>query len=265
MEENRLPDFYTVAEIIMALRNEYGILRNILFMMNNLLQVDADCKVLKSMYFVAMPTYEEKDERGLFVKFQKDTLIRKTLLENLDKYFYSDLDSVFQSYIYRVVKQKDKFLFINGNEEYVKHNFIKSINFKDTETAKHLYDFLRSSDLFKLPRLHLKLNIYQSLAIDGSFIYFHNEDSKNGIIDVIYDMKTDEIKINSNTTCYPYFLEQLLETRIYRSEIPDEYVYLIEKGYDKQDKISVENNIKYRKESFEFASDRNNRLVLKKK
>lgn len=256
-------DFYTVAEIITGLRSDYAALRTNLLELQKLLVVAADKNVSTSLYFYSMVDCQHPNLQGVFAKIQKSSKLDEVWQKYLTRYFYHDM--LKEAALYHLKEINGGLIFIDETEGFVRHDYIEKIGFSDFSAASQAYSNLRKVPFYEIPSVRVILNVYQSLLIDGSFIYFDNEDSRNGAIDIIYDALTDEIKINSSTKCYPYFLERLLETEVYRGQIPEKLRTLIDNSGEKQSKIAVEDRIKYRKENFTFGRDYQKRLALVKK
>ena len=260
-EQNK--DFYTVAEIITGLRSDYVILRERLLKLQDLLVVTADKEVSTTLYFNYMADYQDLDALGVYAKVQESDKLYEAWQKYLAKYFYHDFQK--ETALYHLKEINGRLMFIDETEGFVRHDYIKRVGFSDDDLAKQTYNNLKQVPFFAIPSVRVDLNVYQSLVIDGAFIYFHNEDSRNGVIDIIYDALTDEIRVNSSTNCYPYFLERLLATEVYKGQIPVKLRTLIDNSNNGQRKIAIEDNIKYRKESFGFDYNYQKKLVLAKK
>lgn len=260
-EQNK--DFYTVAEIITGLRSDYAILRAGLLELQKLLVVESDKKVSANLYFNSMLDCQNQDLQGVFVKIQEADKFYEVWQKYLSRRFYYNLSKA--ASLYHLKEINGRLIFVDETEAFVKHGYVKKIGFNDEDKAIQAYDKFKMTPFFAIPSVNVILNVYQSLLIDGDFIYFHNEDSRNATIDIIYDALSDEIRVNSSTKCSLYFLESLLETEVYKGRIPEKIRTLINNNNQSQRKISINDNVKYRKESFAFNYDYQKKLVLEKK
>lgn len=269
---NETKDYYTLAEIITGLRSEYQVFWNLLKEMEKCLKVETDItdtdKISMRIEFVS----QEKElptsyPCRIYAFVRKNTPLNEFLSQKLDKYVYDNYQyPAYPSSFILKEKDLDELSFEDDTEEIYRQESIKGVKISDVERFKSLYAGLKSTYLYNLPSFVIKINNFQMLSIEGSAIsLFSNDGGKKRLL-IIYDGHTDSIKISRNAYWNPYFIEQLLNTKIPKFAVDSQIANLIEKKEDKRKTISLDDKLKYRKESFclDYRPKNDLRLVRKK-
>lgn len=265
---NETKDYYTFAEIITSLRSKYQVFWNLLKEMEKCLKVETDVtdadRINTQIEFIS----QEKESSTsypckIYVFVRKNTPLNEFLSQKIDKYVYDNYRyPTYPSSFILKEKDLDELSFEDDTEEIYRQESIKGIKITDPEKFQSLYARLKSTYLYNLPVIVIKINNFQMLSIEGSAIRLFNNDGGKKSLLIVYDGTTDSIKISRNAYWNPYFIEQLLNTKIPKFAVDIQIANLIEKEENKRKTISLDDKLKYHKESFRLDYTPKNSLHL---
>ena len=143
----------------------------------------------------------------------------------MNKHFYDDLRRIIDNATF-ILDDSDEFSFKHYRELYLKNEFSPNVSIIDEDKFCEDYNKLRESSIFKLPFLQIKVSSNQILFLGGESIDLVTYYGHPKCINIKYDGCSGDIKIDSNIRYNNFLIEELLNTEISKSMLPNEYISL---------------------------------------
>ncbi len=223
MQEEIKKDYYRVADIIMAFRSYYLEAQELLVKMQELTNINSKYARL----FIKLKSRENKPRIRLIASRtnQSSMKIMLHMLQNKDDYSFSPIrndNALFD------LDEKGQFTLFNPFDMEYFYNPEVTIDEEDKDLFQKLYEELKKTTLFALPELYRKINPYQSILLSGNEISLDNVSENHEGISIIYTIEDDRIHVISNIGYSTRFIEELMETKIPRYLLPNEYLNILD-------------------------------------
>lgn len=217
-------DYYTFLEIIIMLRDEYNNVFKLLDDLSKNITIDSKYSNSFDMRLALKDEFLNVPRVVLFVS-KKTNSPGVAFRKFMNKHFYDDLRRIIDNATF-ILDDSDEFSFRHYRELHLKNEFSPNVSIIDEDKFCEDYNKLRESSIFKLPFLQIKVSSNQSLFLGGESIDLVTYYGYPKCINIKYDGCSDDIKIDSNIRYNKFLIEELLNTEISKSMLPDEYISL---------------------------------------
>lgn len=217
-------DYYTFLEIIIMLRDEYNNVFKLLDDLSKNITIDSKYSNSFDMRLALKDEFLNVPRVVLFVS-KKTNSPGVVFRKFMNKYFYDDLRRIIDNATF-ILDDSDEVSFRHYRELHLKNEFSPNVSIIDENKFCEDYNKLRESSIFKLPFLQIKVNSNQRLFIGGESINLVTYDGYDKLLNIKYDGCSDDIKIDSNIRYNNFLIEELLNTEISKSMLPNEYISL---------------------------------------
>ena len=232
MNKKENKNYFTFGEIIMALRPIYKDIQYKLRKLSEYIKIESDKEFTYNLDFLLKEELLGLFEPSINLKISKKPT---NLNENLriyinTHYCFNELRWMQDNASFTLQKENGKYKFVDNK----KFNYSKAFTPKVkiavcNDQLNLLLDTIKSNEIYYLPNLAIDLNLYQALYIRGDYITLSNTDFDNTKrIEITYNALNDKIDIQANCHYSPYYIDELLKSKIYKHQLPDEYIKLIE-------------------------------------
>ena len=266
-------DFFTFAEVLTGLKDELIKNRDRLLKLNDLTKVETNDDVT-SYYRLfcsdasseARYGYRRKDDKAhlkFYVNKKPNTL---PVLYRKIRYRASDPNLLMDNASYRLVKDNNGFNFeLIDRLNFGDSIYHPNISILDYEEFSKIYDDIANSKLFHLPSISIDVNFFQTLEVCSTEIELYNHDLEhNRYSGIYYNAENNKFfadTIGNMNSCIQ--IEDLLDTKIPKKILPEEYVEALDQNKDKTAFVSLDIN-SYGRRGYYTIEDNTLKLTRKK-
>ena len=264
--DNYRDNFYTVGEIISKLRPLYIDMQKNLNELMQYIRIDTkdkynanlklEMKYEKNMFFDNPMAFllltVERNPNNI------DTIIRDRIYLN-----GGNLENLYRNNAtYHITFENDKIDIKKENKYDSEKAFNPKIYVNNNEAIKKVIDKIKENELYKISRTGISLNLFQSLCIAPSYINLLSVDDKDNSISIGYQGNKDTIEVTANYNYSPFIIDELIDTKVPKYELPNEYIEILDNSHEAEDIIFP----KLKKKEEKLAIDQiDKKLILTRK
>ena len=265
MEKNTR-NYYTVGDLIANLRPMYKNMQECLMELNKQVKVNSKYRCDTSIdFYMRQHDFQPYDEPKLLLRVKRAPNSPSTIINDA---ISSKNKNPFRWYKNNATYDiRDE----NGNVDAVSHEkeleiegFNPQILLEPSEELTSITDRIKSNKLFHLPNSTISLNPYQILMIAGSGITLMCDNDNGKEISIEYDAEKDAVSFEANYKYAQFFMESLLDTKVPKYELGDEYCEVLDSIEDPRE-LTIVDTVSKRKEVLGFDESEGKRLLLVKK
>ena len=245
-------DYYEYGTVIKRLRPLYiDLFKNIRELMKHVYVVTNEAYSSD----VSFRMREGKDvlSEAIVLNLTRNPNSLRTKMDDLAyNYFCGDERYMVQNHAKYVLSMQDLEFYHASSTKFEGQYCPEVLLVSSDEDAQKALKRIKTNELFNLSTVRAHLNPLQFLDITGSGISLSTVYGEKRLV-LSYAAGIDRVKIDAN---HAYFLlpHNLLETKIAKYELPDEYNALLEKSEDLT-KLIIADDISARKETFAFEEN----------
>ena len=266
-------DFFTFAEVLTGLKDELIKNRDRLLKLNDLTKVETNDDVTSYYRLICSDAssearygYRREDDKvhlKFYVNKKPNTL---PVLYRKIRYRAGDPNLLMDNASYKLVKDNNGFNFeLIDRLNFGDSIYHPNISILDYEEFSKIYDDIANSKLFHLPSISIDVNFFQTLAVCSTEIELYNHDLKhNRYSGIYYNAENNKFfadTIGNMNSCIQ--IEDLLDTKIPKKILPEEYVEALDQNKDKTAFVSLDIN-SYGRRGYYTIEDNTLKLTRKK-
>lgn len=258
---NNTQDYYTLAEIITGLRDEYRNNRKILQEILELTEISTPFEVNPEIFFVTKgykhgQKVRLKLVRGLPIKYK----VEKILKEKCGFQYHTPI-IICPSFNLEDTNGLLNWQYSSAFGEKCSKNIL--VNVTDEEKMRFLVTKLKNTYMYNFNEIFGDVNNGQFLIFGGSYIELGiTTGGKNGF-NLTYNAVDDTIEIDSDIPYDSRFIYHVLSLGLPKDLFSDTVIMAIEENLNKQESLSIIDDINYCKEKTILEFSNPQKLTLK--
>jgi len=258
-------EYYTFGEILCVLRKQYQSSQILLNKMKENISVLTDVPHKTGLILRLRDYYDREDSKPfLLFRVSKDvnSSIKVRLRDALNRIDHNTYRINLDNAAFEIIDEKSSFSFkpLNNSPHFNPEIIIRETSVND---FREKYEELKNSRLYSLPDFYVEINPFQSLYIWSDSIDLTSEDEYGKGISISYEAKNDKVHVNSSKKYSTSFIGELLETKIPKYILPDEYIRLLNENKDEFNGLYIDDLIGRRNESLSII-DKPKKMILKR-
>lgn len=254
-------EYYTFIDIINYLRRDYRKAQGLLNEMKDCIYVEASEEIDIKLRLDESYLLNDNQEKKIIVSVAKNnhqSLINK--IKNINYNNYASFYLTGNENSYTFAKRRSNCL--HDKYEYQPKIYISK---EKEQTFNEAYQELRKIKFFTFPNIVREFNPFQTIYIHSDSISLTSEWNYRGDIMIYYLAEDDKIHIESTTKYSPYFIKELLLTKIPKYIFPKEYIMMFDNEMEELEDTKIIDKIGERKEKLFFEDHHNSKeMVLRK-
>ena len=258
---NNTQDYYTLAEIITGLRDEYRNNRKILQEILELTEISTPFKTKPKIYFVmASYNYNQSIRLELETTPPIKYRIKKILMEKCG-FQYQIPFIIYPTFTLKDTDARLDWEYSSVFGEDCNKNI--SVHITDAEKMRFLINKLKETYMYNFKDIFGEINDGQFLIFGGSYIELGiTTGGKNGF-NLTYNAVDDTIEIDSDIPYDNRFIYHVLSLGLPKNLFSDTVIMAIEENLNKQESLSIIDDINYCKEKTILEFSNPQKLTLK--
>lgn len=258
---NNAQDYYTLAEIITGLRGEYRNNQKILQEILELTEINTPFKTKPKIYFVLV-----RYNHSQSIRLELETTppikyrVKKILMEKCG-FQYQIPFIIYPTFTLKDTNARLDWEYSSVFGENCNKNI--SIHITDEEKMRFLVTKLKNTYMYNFNEIFGDVNNGQFLIFGGSYIELGiTTGGKNGF-NLTYNAVDDTIEIDSDIPYDSRFIYHVLSLELPKDLFSDTVIMAIEENLNKQESLSIIDDINYCKEKTILEFSNPQKLTLK--